>query len=64
VFTKPRSRATPGAGVSTPFPIYLFHSPRGKRAKRALREIALLCDVGVVALREHTRPQLASMGES
>ena len=29
-------------GVSTPFPIYLFHSLRGKRPEAALREIALL----------------------
>jgi hypothetical protein len=46
VFTQPRSRAKHGGGVSTPFPIYAFHSLRGKRTKRALREIALLGDVG------------------
>jgi hypothetical protein len=36
VFTKPRSRATPGSGVSTPFMIYYLHDPRGKQ-RGALR---------------------------
>jgi len=44
-FTKLRSRAKHGAGVSTPFLIYFFHGLRGKRAKRALREMLLLAAV-------------------
>ena len=44
-FTKPRSRAKHGAGVSTPTEICYFHDLRGKRAKRALREMALLDEV-------------------
>ena len=39
------SRAKHGEGVSTPFPTYPFPRLRGKRAKRALREITLLADV-------------------
>jgi len=41
-FTKPRSRATPGGGVSTPTEICYFQHLRGKRATRALREMILL----------------------
>ena len=44
-FTKPRSRATPGGGVSTPTEICYFHGLRGKRATRALREMLLLSAV-------------------
>ena len=41
-FTKPRSRAKHGGGVSTPTEICYFHHLRGKRPKAALREMALL----------------------
>ena len=42
MFTKPRCRAKPGGGVSAPLMIYYFPDPRGKCAKRTLREIILL----------------------
>ena len=53
-FTKPRSRAKHGAGVSTPTEICYFHGLRGKRAKRALREMSLLDVAGAAGCP--TRP--------